>query len=79
MSADLTALKAAVEQEKTVESGVLTLLQGLAAQVAALEPTQESIDALTAEINGNIATMQAAITANTPAATPPAAAPAAGT
>lgn len=67
--ADVTADVAA---ETTVEGSVLTLLQGLAAQVAALQPNQASIDALHASLQGNITAMQAAVAANTPAAAPPA-------
>lgn len=64
--ADITALTASVANETSVEQSVLTLLQGLAAQVANLQPTQAAIDALTTQINSNITALQAAVTANTP-------------
>lgn len=61
-----------VTQETTVEGSVLTLLQQLAAQVAALQPNQAAIDALAAQIQSNITALQGAVTANTPAEPTPA-------
>lgn len=69
--ATLQDLQNDVAQETTVEQSVLTLLQGLAAQVAALAPNQAAIDALHASLQQNISTLQAAVTANTPAAPAP--------
>lgn len=70
MKVSIEALQAAIEAETTVEAGVLTLLQGLVDQLANLEPTQEAIDALTAQVNDNISNLQAAIAANTPPVAP---------
>ena len=58
-----------VTQETSVEASVLTLLQGLADQVKNLQPNQAAIDALHAQLTQNIANLQAAVTANTPADT----------
>ena len=70
MALDISALQAAVAAETTLEASVETLLSGLAAQLAALEPTQEAIDALTKQVNDNIANLKTAVTANTPVAPP---------
>ena len=67
--ADLTALQAAVTAEDTVIASVLTLIQGLAAQIAALPLEQPAIDALAADVNNQATALAAAVTANTP--TPP--------
>jgi hypothetical protein len=63
---DFTALTAAVAADTSVDASVLTLLQQLAAQVSALQPNQASIDALATQLTQNAASLQAAITANTP-------------
>lgn len=64
----MTDLQAAVAQETTVEGSVLTLLQGIADQLKAAGTDPAALAALTSQINTNISTMQAAVTANTPAA-----------
>ena len=66
LMSDFTALTAQVASETSVEQSVLTLLKGLQAQVAALQPTQAAIDALAAQIGSNITAMTAAVPANTP-------------
>ena len=65
---DLTQLKAAVDAEGTVVQGAVTLIEGLAAKIAALPPDQASIDALAAEVKGQSDALAAAVAANTPAA-----------
>ena len=66
--ATLADLKAAVDAEKTVIESAVTLLQGLAEKVKNLEPNQEAIDALAAEIAGDTQELADAVTANTPSA-----------
>lgn len=58
-----------VTAEDTVIDSAVTLLQGLAAQVAALKPNQTAIDALAADIKAKSDGLAAAVAANTPAAT----------
>lgn len=70
MANDLTTLQSQVTAEDTVIDSAITLIQGLAAQVAALEPNQAAIDALAADIQGKSDALAAAVAANTP--TPPA-------
>ena len=60
----------AVTAEDTVVDSAIALLQGLAAQVAALQPNQAAIDALAADINAKTSALANAVAANTPAATP---------
>jgi ABC-type Zn2+ transport system substrate-binding protein/surface adhesin len=66
--ATLADLQAQVAKEDTVIDSAITLLQGLAAQVAALTPNQAAIDALAADIGAKTDALAAAVTANTPAA-----------
>jgi hypothetical protein len=66
--ADLTALTAAVAKNTDAENSAIALIQGLAAQVAALAPTQAAIDALAADISAKADALAAAVVANTPAA-----------
>jgi hypothetical protein len=73
---DLTALKTAVANEKTVEDSAIQLIQGIAAQLKALisqsgntvDPAtlQTIVDSMTAEQSA----LAAAVAANTPAAPP---------
>jgi hypothetical protein len=66
LSADVTA-------SKSVNDSVVTLLSGLATQIAALKSTQtdpataQKIDALASQIEQQNADLAAAVTANTPA------------
>ena len=69
LMADFSALQAAVTAEDTVIDSAVTLIQGLAAQIAALQPDKAAIDALAADVQGKADTLAAAIAANTPAAT----------
>lgn len=57
-----------VTDEGTVIDSAMTLLDGLAAQVAALKPNQDSIDNLAANIRQKKQALVDAITRNTPAA-----------
>ncbi len=66
----LADLQAAVTAEDTVIDSAVTLIQGLAAQVAALQPNQAAIDALAADIKAKSDGLAAAVAAGT---TPPAA------
>ena len=74
MAVNIDALTAEVANNSTVTGSVVTLLQKLAAEIAAIPPstdptTQAALDALTATLTSNDATIAAAVTANTPAAT----------
>lgn len=67
---DLTALTAQVAQNTTVEASAVTLIQGLAAQITALQNDPAALAALAAQLQTSATALSAAITANTP--TPPA-------
>ena len=70
MAVDLTNLTAAVAAETTVTASAITLLQQLAAQIAALakQPTVDpaALQAFADTLNANATSLAAAITANTP-------------
>ncbi len=66
--ATLADVQAAVTAEDTVIDSAVALIQGLAAQVAALQPNQAAIDALAADIKAKSDSLAAAVAANTPAA-----------
>ena len=73
MAVDLTAITAEVANNSSVTGSVLTLVQNLVAQIAAIPPstdpvTQAALDALTATLSGNDGSIAAAVEANTPAA-----------
>ena len=68
MSAELDALAAQVEQNTTVEESAVTLIQGLAAQIAAAANDPAAIAALSAKLQSSATALAAAIAANTPAA-----------
>lgn len=63
--ATLADLQVAVTAEDTVIDSAITLIQGLAAQVAALTPDQAAIDALAADIKAKSDNLAAAVAANT--------------
>lgn len=65
MANTLANIQSAVAGEDTVIDSAITLLNGLAAQVAALEPNQAAIDALAADITNKTEALAAAVTANT--------------
>ena len=69
--ADLTALTAQVAATTTVEQSAITLIQGLAAQIAAAGTDPAALAALTTSLNTSATALSAAITANTPAAPAP--------
>lgn len=69
--ATLADVQAAVTAEDTVIDSAIALIQGLAAQVAALAPNQAAIDALAADIKGKSDALAAAVAANTTAAPTP--------
>jgi hypothetical protein len=64
----LADVQAAVTAEDTVVDSAIALLQGLAAQIAALQPNQAAIDALAADVTSKTTALAAAVAANTPAA-----------
>jgi len=72
----LAALQAQVQQNTTIENSAVTLIQGLAAQIAQAGTDPAALAALTANLNQSATALAAAITANTPSA-PPANPPAA--
>lgn len=65
--ATLADVQAAVTAEDTVIDSAVALIQGLAAQVAAVAPNQAAIDALAADIKGKSDALAAAVAQNTPA------------
>ena len=70
MSTSLSDLQAAVAAQTTVDASVVTLLQGLSAQLtAALAAGDDAaVEAAAQAIASNTATLAAAVVANTPAA-----------
>jgi hypothetical protein len=66
--ATLADVQAAVTAEDTVIDSAVALIQGLAAQIAALAPDQAAIDALAADVKAKSDALAAAVAANTPAA-----------
>jgi hypothetical protein len=73
--ATMEELKAAVQRNTDVDSGVVTMLQGLSQQLkdaqAANDPV--AVQAVIDQLDANTKTLSDAVTANTPVATPPAA------
>ena len=74
----LDPLTAEVANDTTVEASVLTLINGLAAQIAANTVNPVALQALVTQLQTNDAAIAAAVVANTPATpvAPPAPAPA---
>lgn len=72
MAADLSALQQAVAADTNATTSAITLIQGLAAQIAALAnaPTVDpaALQALSDSINAQASALANAVTANTPAA-----------
>lgn len=68
--ATLKDVQDAVTAEDTVIDSAVALIQGLAAQVAALAPNQAAIDALAADIKNKSDALAAAVVANTPPPAP---------
>jgi hypothetical protein len=73
MSAELDALTAQVQANTEVEASAVTLIQGLAAQIAANTTDPAALTALSEQLKTSADALAAAITANTPAS--PASAP----
>jgi len=69
MSQELDALTSAVEEETTVDQSIITLLNGIAAQLEAAKNDPAKIAAVTAQIRQNSAAISAAVKANTPSDT----------
>ena len=67
MSQQLTDLTTQVAQNTTVEAGAVTLIQGLAAQIAAAGTDPVALQALHDSLNTSATALAAAIAANTPA------------
>jgi len=66
--ADLTELQAAVAADTSVTASAVTLLQGLAAQLAAAGTDPAALAAIVSDLNENTDALAAAVAANTPAA-----------
>lgn len=71
----LAALQAQVAQNTNIEASAVTLIEGLAAQIAAAGTDPVALAALTSSLNASATSLAAAITANTPPV-PPVAPPA---
>ncbi len=75
MSIDLTTITAEVAKNTDVTSSVVTLVNNLAAQIAAIPPstdpvTQAALDQLTSTLTNNDQAIGTAVAANTPASPP---------
>ncbi len=66
--ADLTSLIAQVAENTTVEASAITLINGLAVQIAAAGTDPTKLAALQTQLKTSSDALAAAITANTPAA-----------
>lgn len=64
--ATLNDVQTAVTAEDTVIDSAVALIQGLAAQIAALQPTQAAIDALANDVKAKTVALSAAVLAGTP-------------
>jgi len=64
---DLDALEAQVTANVTVEQSAITLIQGIAAQLAAIINDPAAIAAMVTQLNTSAAALAAAVAANTPA------------
>jgi len=64
--ADLSTIKAEVSELHDVVQSAVTLINGLADEIRNLEPTQEAIDALAAQIDAQAQELAAAVADNTP-------------
>ena len=71
MTAELTALQAQVAQTDTVIASAVTLIQGIADQLAALKDDPAAISALASDLQNTTAALAAAVAANTPSAPAP--------
>lgn len=72
---DIKNLESAVKADTDATNAALTLIKGIAAQLAAAQGDPAKVQALVDQLNANAAALSAAVAENTPAA-PPAPAPA---
>lgn len=68
MSAELDTLTAEVARNTTVDASAITLLNGLAAQIATLKNDPVALQALADSMKSSSDALAAAVVANTPAA-----------
>jgi len=68
MSKQLDEIAAATHRTETVIDSAIVLIQGFAAQIAALKDDPVALEALANEMNAKSDTLAAAVAANTPAA-----------
>jgi len=71
MAVDLTALTAEVERNTTVDASVRALVENLAVQIESLKADPVALQALADKLRADNDTLQAAVTAHTPAEEPP--------
>jgi hypothetical protein len=71
----LAGLQAQVAEQLSVEQSAITLIQGLAQQIAANANDPAALTSISAQLNTSATALAAAITANTPSATSTPAAP----
>jgi len=69
MSQELEALSAQVQANEDLEASAITLIQGIAEQLAAAKEDPAKIQELADSLKASAANLSAAIVANTPAAT----------
>lgn len=69
--ADLTALTTQVQENTSVEQSAVTLIQGIAAQLAAAGTDPAKLSALQSQLSTSATALAAAVAANTPAAPTP--------
>lgn len=67
MSQQLADLKAQVERSNTVAQSAVTLIQGLAAQIASLKDDPAALQLLSDQLKAQSDSLAAAVSANTPA------------
>ncbi len=73
MGADLTALQAQVQTNTEVEASAVTLIQGIAQQLADAKTDPAAVQAIADQLNTSATALAAAVAANTPASPAPAA------
>jgi hypothetical protein len=66
LMANLDKLTDAIAREVTVDNSIITLLNGLAAQLKAANGDQAAIDAVVGQMTSNADAIAAAVSANTP-------------
>jgi archaellum component FlaC len=68
---ELQALSDQVAQNTTVEASAITLIQGIADQLAAMKDDPAAVAALADQLKASASALGVAVTANTPVAVPP--------